>query len=41
MTFKVLTAASMKVTVFWDIAPYSLVDVSEIGTVSIIRVSSP
>jgi hypothetical protein len=28
MTFQVLTAASMKTTAFWDIAPCSLVEVA-------------
>jgi hypothetical protein len=27
MKFQLLTAASMKITVFWDVAPYSLVEV--------------
>jgi hypothetical protein len=38
--FYVLTAATMKMTVFWDVAPCSLVkftDVSEGFTASIIR----
>jgi hypothetical protein len=30
MSFQVLTAASMKMTAFWDIAPCSLVDVDRL-----------
>jgi hypothetical protein len=36
---QILTAASMKMAVFWDVAPYSLVkftDVSQVHAVSII-----
>jgi hypothetical protein len=36
--FQVLTAASMKMTAFWDTALCILVDVSEAFTASIIRV---
>jgi hypothetical protein len=38
--FQVLTVASMKMSVFWDIALCSLADVSEELTASIIRVMS-
>jgi hypothetical protein len=39
--FQILRAASMKMTTFWDVAPCSLVeqtDVPEASTASIIRV---
>jgi hypothetical protein len=38
--FQVLSAVSMKINVFWDVAPYSLIkltDVSKALTLSIIR----
>jgi hypothetical protein len=38
--FQVLTVASMKMSVFWDIAPCSLADVSEELAAAIIRVMS-
>jgi hypothetical protein len=31
--FQVLTAASMKMTIFWDIAPCSLVEVTDVSKV--------
>jgi hypothetical protein len=37
MGFQVLIAASMKMTVFWDVVLCSLVDVSEVLAASIIR----
>jgi hypothetical protein len=42
--FQVLTAASMKIMAFWDIAPRSLVkltDVSEVRTAFFIRAMNP
>jgi hypothetical protein len=38
LIFEVLTAASMKMAVFWVVAPCSVTDVSEILAVFIIRV---
>jgi hypothetical protein len=35
--FEVLTATSMRMAIFWDEAPYSLADVSEEFTASILR----
>jgi hypothetical protein len=43
VTFQVLTAASVKMTVFWDVEPVvseKLTDVSEVFTASIIRAMS-
>jgi hypothetical protein len=43
VSFEILTAASVKMTAFWDIAPYSpvkLTDVSEVLTASVIRAMS-
>jgi hypothetical protein len=29
VTFEVLTVMSMKIAVFWDVAPYSVVDIDQ------------
>jgi hypothetical protein len=37
VTFQVLTAASLKMTIFWDVAPCSLIEDSGVFAASIIR----